>query len=174
MVGSIAWNNVGMLPASLSQISLDCKCLFILISNFYNLMWTFNVPIKHVFIWTHIRLGLSEMHWKSALYQLSVLPFFSSTIFIRLLNPLYQICSKVQPIFSPSGIYWGSLNESPNIRAITACAEWHSSLHSQSSSHVPLHLSRHPAREWSVRPREGFPAVLWASGCPAPLYSLAG
>lgn len=84
---------------------------------------------------------------KSALVKSIESQLSYCTIFIHLLNPLYQICRKLQPIFSPLGIYWGSLNESPNIRAITACSEWHTALHSQSSSHVPLHLSRHPARE---------------------------
>lgn len=82
-----------------------------------------------------------------------------------LINPLYQIFCKLQLIFTPSGFYQGSRNESPNIRAIAARAERHSSPLPWVSSHVPLHLSRHPARKWSARPRGVLPAILWVSGC---------
>lgn len=42
---------------------------------------------------------------ENQLFTSSLYYLFFCSIFIHLLNPLYQICSKVQPIFSPSGIY---------------------------------------------------------------------
>lgn len=44
-----------------------------------------------------------------------------------LINLLYQIVCKLQLLFTPSGFYQDSQNESPNIRAIAARAERHSS-----------------------------------------------
>ncbi len=77
--------------------------------------------------------------------------YFSYSNFIHI-KPCLSVL--LHAVLLPLGIYWGSLNESQNIRAITAYAEWHSSLHPQSSIHVPLHLSRHPSREWSERSEE--------------------
>lgn len=68
-------------------------------------------------------------------------------------KPRYQIFCKLQLIFTPSGFYQGSQNESSNIRAIAARAERHSSPPPWVSSHVPLHLSRHPARKWCASER---------------------
>lgn len=83
-------------------------------------MFSFGLTLKSALV-----KSIESQLFTSSLYYLSY-----CTIFIHLLNPLYQICRKLQPIFSPLGIYWGSLNESPNIRAITACSEWHTALHS--------------------------------------------
>lgn len=90
-----------------------------------------------------------------------------------LINPLYQIFCKLQLIFTPSGFYQGPQNESPNIRAIAARAEQHSSPLPRVSGHVPLHLSRHPARKWCASERSLASHFVGVWMCRAPPRSLA-
>lgn len=88
-------------------------------------------------------------------------------------NLLYQIFCKLQLLFTPSGFYQGSQNESPNIRVIAARAERHSSPLPWVSNHVPLHLSRHPARKWCASEKSLASHFVGVWMCRAPPRSLA-
>lgn len=67
---------------------------------------------KNVFIWTDSKVSYEdEPSIQSSFFQPFPIPFYH-IIFIHRLNPVYQISHKLQPILSPLGIYWGSLNKS--------------------------------------------------------------
>lgn len=100
--------------------------------------------------------------------------FLSHSLYYLSCSTIFQISHKLQPILSPSGIYWGSLNESQTseqslswLSGISLCTLCLAALFRFIWAHIRPENDRGSQRSLPSR----FVGV-WTSW--APLYSLAG